>query len=953
MSRVLSLLFLFTAGFFHNPVEAQLLPTNQPEQDACGALVLCGNSFTTPFSYQGIGMISDLISTPCGGGEVNSMWMFLSVNTGGSIVFTISPIAVTDDYDFAVVNITNSSCSTFTSNDVIRCNFNNNLAGSNINGVVGLNTTSAAPFTTAGATGGSFNQQINANAGDVYLIMINNFGTGPGGSNTPTSGFTIDFTGSTATFNGTNPSMDHIIPSCNSSQQITLQMNTNVKCSSIEPGGSDFTMSGGGSVVSAVGTNCASSTGYTKTLILSFASPLPPGTYTLGVKNGSDGNTILDLCDVPLATTDTIQFTIDPYVPPAFVSIDTPACSELRIKMNTRIRCDSIAENGSDFAISGPQANSVIAAYGIGCDTLNFTDTVVLILQSPLQTDGVYSITAKKGSDGNTTMDSCGLYQPVGNEITLTINAWDGLLVSLPDTVLCEGQYLQLVVDNYSNPPAIPVDCGTSPMTCSGNMRVAFAGTKDSSTAVNTPFSGASQDARAQYIYKAEELRARGLKAGMITTLEWKVTKKQSTLPFDNFTIKVGCTPINDLNTAFLSAALTVYTTPSYSSVAGWNAFNLTTPYNWDGVSNLIVEVCYDNPSASADDEVAHSATTFNSVMRRFGSGLSGCAISNTQGSSQSSSTMRPRLRFYICEPPSGTASFAWTPGSLLSDSTIQQPLAFVNKDIRYEVRVTDRYGCAHKDSSTVRVSVREPVVTPTDTVICLNEKVPLLASGGVNYNWIAADPSTLTCLSCPNPIASPVQNSVYYVIISDKYSCADTLTSTITVNPLPVIKILPDEALVKYGSTMQLLGSGGYFYSWSPPSVLSHPNIVDPIATITSPITIILTGIDEKGCRNTDSLHVDVDYRDPVFIPSAFSPNGDGKNDLFKIGSLTFQKLLEFRVFNRWGEEIFSTTDPSMGWDGSYKGVPQEIGSYHYLIRVAYPDSKVESYKGDVTLVK
>src|SRR5690606_32214715 len=132
------------------------------------------------------------------------------------------------------------------------------------------------------------------------------------GSGAPSAGFTIDFTGSTATFNGINPSMDQVIPSCNSSQQITLQMNTNILCTSISPNGSDFTVSGGGAVVGAVGTNCANPNGYTKTLTLTFASALPAGTYTLGVQNGVDGNTLLDLCNVPLALSDTIQFTIDP-----------------------------------------------------------------------------------------------------------------------------------------------------------------------------------------------------------------------------------------------------------------------------------------------------------------------------------------------------------------------------------------------------------------------------------------------------------------------------------------------------------------------------------------------------------------------------------------------------------------------------------------------------------------
>src|SRR5215472_16979516 len=103
------------------------LPPDQPEQDACNALQLCGNSFNTPYSYTGIGRNLDLSGTPCftgtGGGEVNSVWLKVNVLTSGSLVFKIMPVNHDDDYDFAVINGTGKNCSSLTSDDVVRCNF--------------------------------------------------------------------------------------------------------------------------------------------------------------------------------------------------------------------------------------------------------------------------------------------------------------------------------------------------------------------------------------------------------------------------------------------------------------------------------------------------------------------------------------------------------------------------------------------------------------------------------------------------------------------------------------------------------------------------------------------------------------------------------------------------------------------------------------------------------------
>lgn len=89
------------------------------------------------------------------------------------------------------------------------------------------------------------------------------------------------------------------------------------------------------------------------------------------------------------------------------------------------------------------------------------------------------------------------------------------------------------------------------------------------------------------------------------------------------------------------------------------------------------------------------------------------------------------------------------------------------------------------------------------------------------------------------------------------------------------------------------------------------------------------------------------------LLIPNAFTPNNDGKNDVFQIRNFSNQKLLEFKVFNRWGTILFHTQDSNRGWDGTFKSNPQPMGVYGYVIRIVYPDNVVETYKGTITLIR
>ncbi|MNU30952.1 hypothetical protein D3C71_194630 [compost metagenome] len=89
------------------------------------------------------------------------------------------------------------------------------------------------------------------------------------------------------------------------------------------------------------------------------------------------------------------------------------------------------------------------------------------------------------------------------------------------------------------------------------------------------------------------------------------------------------------------------------------------------------------------------------------------------------------------------------------------------------------------------------------------------------------------------------------------------------------------------------------------------------------------------------------------ILIPNAFTPNGDGKNDVFKLINVSRAQLIEFKIFNRWGTVMFNTVDPEEGWDGRYRNQEQPVGVYGYGIRIKYSDGIIETYRGTITLIR
>lgn len=303
--------------------------------------------------------------------------------------------------------------------------------------------------------------------------------------------------------------------------------------------------------------------------------------------------------------------------------------------------------------------------------------------------------------------------------------------------------------------------------------------------------------------------------------------------------------------------------------------------------------------------------------------------------------------------PSSNGYEYLWVPSALLGDSTASSTLAYVGENTIYQVQLLDEHFCYRRDTAGVILSVRNSQIAPLeDSSLCIGDNITLHSSGGISYTWYPAE--GLSCVNCPDPIVKPVETTQYFVIITDQHNCSDTISQTLVVHPLPVVNA-GDDQTIYYGEKIAL-NSGTHdraIYLWQPSTGLDYITVPNPVATPGNTTTYSISVIDANQCRNSDTVTVFVRDDLPVIVPSAFSPNGDGRNDFFKVSGVKFQHLQELRVFNRWGQEVFSTTDPTRGWDGTFKGVNQESGVYNYLIRVSYPLGKVETFKGDVTLIR
>jgi gliding motility-associated-like protein len=282
-----------------------------------------------------------------------------------------------------------------------------------------------------------------------------------------------------------------------------------------------------------------------------------------------------------------------------------------------------------------------------------------------------------------------------------------------------------------------------------------------------------------------------------------------------------------------------------------------------------------------------------------------------------------------------GGTQYQWTGvnGFSATSDAISISNAQIAQSGKYYVLVTNAAGCTHLDSVIVNINVRPVAATTFSTVaICSGSAIQLSASGGITYKWLPASGLSSDVIS--NPFASPSDTLQYMVIVSNQFNCADTAVIDLNVIESPSANAGPDKTIIT-GSPVQLSGivSGqDISYSWSPAININNTQSLQPIVTPPADADYILSVVSNLGCdAATDRVHIFV-FKD-VFIPTAFTPNNDGKNDTWAVPALNAFTNIDLSVFNRYGQIVYQTKNSYQPWDGNYKGIPQPSGAYVYVI--------------------
>lgn len=283
--------------------------------------------------------------------------------------------------------------------------------------------------------------------------------------------------------------------------------------------------------------------------------------------------------------------------------------------------------------------------------------------------------------------------------------------------------------------------------------------------------------------------------------------------------------------------------------------------------------------------------------------------------------------------------------------STVTISNAQLNNEGKYFLQVITSAGCKGTDSTTVLVTTTPVAVAGSNSAdICKGQSVSLSSSGGSLFTWSPSEGLSATNVS--DPIAKPSDTTTYRVIVSNSSACSDTAFVKINVVEVPRADAGPDHEILE-GQSVQLPGiiyGNSTNFSWSPNLFISNVQELQPLVSPIENTRYILMGISGNGCGNfSDTTNITVFKK--VIIPNAFSPNGDGVNDNWKITALTTYKNYELSVYNRFGNLVYTTKNYLLPWDGSYLGKPLPVGTYYYLINL---DNKaVGSLKGYVVILR
>lgn len=299
---------------------------------------------------------------------------------------------------------------------------------------------------------------------------------------------------------------------------------------------------------------------------------------------------------------------------------------------------------------------------------------------------------------------------------------------------------------------------------------------------------------------------------------------------------------------------------------------------------------------------------------------------------------------------------YAWSPAAQVLDPQSAYPLVVTHENTAYQV--TASIGSCTATDEVVVTSIPYPVANAgPDTIICHDTYAQLHGStDGSSYGWIASP--TLSNLSILDPVAKPVETSTYVLYAYDVRGCPKPGYDTVLVEVMADINPWAGrDTAVVVGQLLQLQATGGVKYEWWPEAGLSDPHIPNPTITFYEPLVAVnykVKVFNEAGCVDSTYKKVKVFATLPsIFVPNAFTPNGDGRNDVLRPIAAGMERIELFQVFNRWGQMVFSSNSTHHGWDGTVGGKLQASGAYVWVVKAVDYTGQPYVQRGTVVLIR
>lgn len=712
---------------------------------------------------------------------------------------------------------------------------------------------------------------------------------------------------------------------------LKIALNKPVLCNSLTAAGSEFSFIPGNPAIASIQSACTSGGLYTDTLNIVLQNPLPHGNYQLLVNNGTDGNTLIDTCGILMPAGYNFPFVIaQTTTAPLIKSFEYDNCKrdKLVVNFDRPVDCASLAADASDFIFTpiGPNITGIIS----NCGTSTYTTQVTLLLQGPMPPGQFTNLMIVNGSDGNTISDTCFSF------ITPLYTAAFQAPASPPRPVIDSLQY------DKCNPSSVKVFY-SRPILCS---TISPDGSQFRFFPLPGPVSAVSATGDPATC-------SQGYTNWILVQFSATISTGGS-YPIMQVSGSDGKTIIDTCNSALLFPSFrldVIKPSAAFNSQVNWGCKMDTIMLSHPGGSSANSWVWNFSDGTSATGQtVSHLfsvATPVIDVRLIVSNGI--CSDTSFQtillGNSFSAAFNNSTDTFCINTPVNFTNASTGTTNNYLWDFgdgiqfNGQNPPAHVypvSNVYNVQLVVTDNYGC--RDTASKMLYVEDsPVIdfTGLKPQYCTGNQVLLtrdISRNITSYVWDNGDGKTFANEVKVN--FSYVTEAVYTITLTgiDKYCGTATVSKTVPVYAVPKVALGSDTVLCQ--SDRMFIGitpNSNYRYLWNTGATTSQ--IYTDIFTRDYTLTA-----DNNGCRGFDAMSVKVLAACLIKVPGAFTPNADGLNDVLKALNADLAKNFSFSVFNRVGQLVFSTNDPLQGWDGNYKGNPQETGTFVWMLNYTDP---------------